>query len=98
MTLVAARDLRPTADPRLHDRARHLRHPDPRTGSPTRCKARLGAQVPAPGAGWAGPTSSRRLALHILDNPYLNGETIRLDGAGWPAMQPPLTHVRAHDQ
>ena len=30
---------------------------------------------------WAGPTSSRELVGHIIDNTYLNGEVIRLDGA-----------------
>ena len=80
MTLVAARDLATQADPRLHDRARHLRHPDPgparrrgrRTASASRCPhpRRLGQ-----------PEEFARLALHIIDNPMLNGETIRLDGA-----------------
>ena len=32
-------------------------------------------------AGSATPTSSPRLAVQIVENPMLNGETIRLDGA-----------------
>ena len=31
--------------------------------------------------GWASPPEYASLALQIIDNPMLNGETIRLDGA-----------------
>ena len=37
-------------------------------------------QVPHP-SRLGRPDEFAALALHIIDNPYLNGETIRLDGA-----------------
>ena len=40
----------------------------------------LGAQVPHP-ARLGRPTEYAALVRHIVENPYLNGETIRLDGA-----------------
>ncbi|MEY2848490.1 MAG: hypothetical protein RI885_1155 [Actinomycetota bacterium] len=40
----------------------------------------LGAQVPHP-ARLGHPAEYAALALHIIENPMLNGETIRLDGA-----------------
>ncbi|MCU1476915.1 MAG: short-chain type dehydrogenase/reductase [Subtercola sp.] len=40
----------------------------------------LGAQTPHP-ARLGAPDEYASLALHIIDNPMLNGETIRLDGA-----------------
>jgi NAD(P)-dependent dehydrogenase (short-subunit alcohol dehydrogenase family) len=40
----------------------------------------LGAQVPHP-ARLGDPTEYAALAVHIVENPMLNGETIRLDGA-----------------
>jgi NAD(P)-dependent dehydrogenase (short-subunit alcohol dehydrogenase family) len=43
-------------------------------------KDKLGAQVPHP-ARLGQPDEFARLALAIVDNPMLNGETIRLDGA-----------------
>ena len=41
---------------------------------------KLGAQVPNP-SRLGRPDEFARLALHIVENGYLNGETIRLDGA-----------------
>lgn len=43
-------------------------------------KTSLGAQVPFP-ARLGKPEEFSALVAHILDNVYLNGETIRLDGA-----------------
>ncbi|GAH44838.1 unnamed protein product, partial [marine sediment metagenome] len=40
----------------------------------------LGSQVPHP-ARLGNPTEYAALALHIVENPMINGETIRLDGA-----------------
>ena len=43
-------------------------------------KLSLGSQVPHP-ARLGRPAEYAALAKHIVENPYLNGETIRLDGA-----------------
>jgi NAD(P)-dependent dehydrogenase (short-subunit alcohol dehydrogenase family) len=43
-------------------------------------RARLAGQVPHP-ARLGRPEEFAATALHIIDNPMLNGETIRLDGA-----------------
>jgi len=43
-------------------------------------KDKLAAQIPHP-ARLGQPAEFARLAKHIIDNPMLNGETIRLDGA-----------------
>ena len=40
----------------------------------------LGASVPFP-ARLGQPAEYAALALHIIENGYLNGETIRIDGA-----------------
>jgi NAD(P)-dependent dehydrogenase (short-subunit alcohol dehydrogenase family) len=40
----------------------------------------LGAQVPHP-SRLGRPAEYAALAAHIVENPMLNGETIRLDGA-----------------
>ena len=47
---------------------------------PTRCGPRLAKQVPHP-ARFGNPAEYGALAAHIVANPMLNGETIRLDGA-----------------
>jgi NAD(P)-dependent dehydrogenase (short-subunit alcohol dehydrogenase family) len=49
-------------------------------GLPPETRAALGAQVPHP-ARLGRPEEYARLACHIAENPMLNGETIRLDGA-----------------
>ena len=79
MTLVAARDLAQrgirvcTIAPGVFDTPILARLPEP-------IKASLGAAVPhPPRLGQADEFAA--LAVHILDNPMLNGETIRLDGA-----------------
>ena len=43
-------------------------------------KDKLAAQIPNP-SRLGQPAEFARLAKHIIDNPMLNGETIRLDGA-----------------
>ncbi len=79
MTLVAARDLAQrgirvcTIAPGVFDTPILAKLPE-------NVKASLGAAVPhPPRLGQADEFAS--LALHILENPMLNGETIRLDGA-----------------
>ncbi len=49
-------------------------------GLPEEVKQSLGAQVPFP-ARLGQPEEFARMAMHIIDAPMLNGETIRLDGA-----------------
>lgn len=79
MTLVAARDLAQrlirvcTIAPGIFDTPILARFPD-------EVKERLGASVPHP-ARLGQPDEFAMLAAHIVENPMLNGETIRLDGA-----------------
>jgi NAD(P)-dependent dehydrogenase (short-subunit alcohol dehydrogenase family) len=79
MTLVAARDLAQrgirvcTIAPGVFDTPILARLPE-------NVKASLGAAVPYP-PRLGQPDEFAALALHILENPMLNGETIRLDGA-----------------
>jgi NAD(P)-dependent dehydrogenase (short-subunit alcohol dehydrogenase family) len=49
-------------------------------GLPDEAKASLGAQVPFP-SRLGEPDEYAQLAMQIVENPMLNGETIRLDGA-----------------
>ncbi|WP_298740635.1 SDR family NAD(P)-dependent oxidoreductase [uncultured Microbacterium sp.] len=49
-------------------------------GLPEAAQASLGEQVPYP-ARLGRPDEYAALVMHIVDNGYLNGETIRLDGA-----------------
>ena len=49
-------------------------------GLPDEAIASLGAQVPHP-SRLGDPAEYAALARHIVENPMLNGETIRLDGA-----------------
>jgi NAD(P)-dependent dehydrogenase (short-subunit alcohol dehydrogenase family) len=49
-------------------------------GMTEQLQASLGAQVPHP-SRLGRPAEFASLVGHIVDNPYLNGETIRLDGA-----------------
>jgi NAD(P)-dependent dehydrogenase (short-subunit alcohol dehydrogenase family) len=49
-------------------------------GLPEEAREALGAQVPHP-PRLGRPEEYARLACHIAENPMLNGETIRLDGA-----------------
>jgi len=79
MTIVAARDLAQrlirvcTIAPGIFDTPLLARLPE-------NVKASLGASVPHP-ARLGQPREYGLTALHILENPMLNGETIRLDGA-----------------
>jgi NAD(P)-dependent dehydrogenase (short-subunit alcohol dehydrogenase family) len=79
MTVVAARDLATkfirvcTIAPGLFDTPLLARLPD-------NIKASLGASVPHP-ARLGQPDEFAMMAMQILENPMLNGETIRLDGA-----------------
>lgn len=79
MTLVAARDLARklvrvnTIAPGVFDTPILSRHPQ-------EVKDRLAAATPHP-ARLGRPDEFAALAMHILENPMLNGETIRLDGA-----------------
>jgi 3-hydroxyacyl-CoA dehydrogenase / 3-hydroxy-2-methylbutyryl-CoA dehydrogenase len=47
---------------------------------PDEQRAALGAQIPFP-SRLGRPTEFAALVQHAIENPYLNGETIRLDGA-----------------
>ncbi len=49
-------------------------------GLPEPARASLGKQVPFP-SRLGNPSEYALLACHIVENPMLNGETIRLDGA-----------------
>jgi 3-hydroxyacyl-CoA dehydrogenase / 3-hydroxy-2-methylbutyryl-CoA dehydrogenase len=49
-------------------------------GLPDEAREQLAAQIPFP-ARLGRPEEYARLACHIAENPMLNGETIRLDGA-----------------
>ncbi|MEV0109518.1 SDR family NAD(P)-dependent oxidoreductase [Nocardia sp. NPDC050799] len=79
MTIVAARDLARhhirvcTIAPGLFDTPILARVPDD-------VRERLAASVPHP-ARLGDPVEFADLAAHIIGNPMLNGETIRLDGA-----------------
>lgn len=79
MTIVAARDLASkfirvcTIAPGLFDTPILAKLPE-------NVRQSLGASVPHP-ARLGTPPEYAMTALHILENPMLNGETIRLDGA-----------------
>ncbi len=71
---------RQQADPGQHDRARRLRHPDAgpaAAGHPRRPWSRACRNPSRLGA----PDDYAHMAISLLENPYVNGETIRLDGA-----------------
>lgn len=79
LTLPVARDLAPrlirvmTIAPGIFDTPMLA-------GLPEEVRASLGAQVPHP-ARLGRPAEYAALACHIVENPMLNGEVIRLDGA-----------------
>ena len=79
MTLPIARDLADklirvvTIEPGLFDTPLLAGLPEP-------AKASLGAQVPHP-SRLGKPSEYGALAVHIVENPMINGEVIRLDGA-----------------
>jgi NAD(P)-dependent dehydrogenase (short-subunit alcohol dehydrogenase family) len=79
MTLPAARDLA-SARIRVCTIAPGLFDTPLLAGLPEEARAALGAQVPHP-ARLGQPDEYAALAAHIVENPMLNGEVIRLDGA-----------------
>ena len=79
MTLAVARDLA-RSGMRVMTIAPGLFDTPMMAGLPEEIRASLGAQVPFPSRlGTADEYG--KLARHIVENPMLNGETIRLDGA-----------------
>ncbi len=79
MTLPLARDLA-AARIRVMTIAPGLFHTPLLAGLPEQARVSLGQQVPHP-ARLGEPTEYAALVMHILENPMLNGEVIRLDGA-----------------
>jgi NAD(P)-dependent dehydrogenase (short-subunit alcohol dehydrogenase family) len=79
MTLPAARDLSGNGI-RVCTIAPGLFDTPLLAGLPEDARAALGAQVPHP-ARLGLPDEFAALAAHIVENPMLNGEVIRLDGA-----------------
>jgi NAD(P)-dependent dehydrogenase (short-subunit alcohol dehydrogenase family) len=79
MTLPIARDLADKAI-RVMTIAPGLFDTPLLEGMPEEAKHSLGAQVPHP-ARLGDPDEYGALAVHIVENPMLNGEVIRLDGA-----------------
>ncbi len=79
MTLPIARDLA-SVNIRVVTIAPGLFHTPLFESLPDEAIAALGAQVPHP-ARLGDPVEYAALARHIVENPMLNGETIRLDGA-----------------
>ena len=79
MTIVAARDLAKyqirvaTIAPGIFDTPLLQKLPDA-------VRSKLGESVPHP-SRMGAPEEFGDLAVHILENPMINGETIRLDGA-----------------
>jgi NAD(P)-dependent dehydrogenase (short-subunit alcohol dehydrogenase family) len=79
MTLVAARDLA-TKDIRVNTIAPGVFDTPILARFSQEIRDGLGAQVPNP-ARLGRPEEFAMLAQQVVENPYLNGETIRLDGA-----------------
>jgi len=79
LTLPVARDLA-RAGIRVCTIAPGLFKTPMMAGLPQEAQDSLGAQVPFP-PRLGDPSEYGMLALHIVENPMLNGETIRLDGA-----------------
>ncbi len=79
MTLPAARDLA-SARIRVCTIAPGLFDTPLLAGLPEEARSALGAQGPHP-ARLGAPDEYASLAAHIVENPMLNGEVVRLDGA-----------------
>lgn len=79
LTICAARDLAETMI-RVVTIAPGIFDTPMLQGLPEPVRESLGAQVPHP-RRLGNPDEYASLARHIIDNPMLNGETIRLDGA-----------------
>ena len=79
MTLPLARELAEHAI-RVNTIAPGLFETPLLAGLPEPARVSLAAQVPHP-ARLGRADEYAALALHMIENPYLNGETVRLDGA-----------------
>ena len=79
MTLPLARDLA-AAGIRVNTIAPGIFDTPLMNAAPDNVKAALAASVPNP-SRFGRPDEYAALALHIIENAYLNGEVIRLDGA-----------------
>ncbi|HEY9476474.1 MAG TPA: 3-hydroxyacyl-CoA dehydrogenase [Mycobacteriales bacterium] len=79
MTLTLARDLA-SRQIRVMTIAPGIFQTPMLAGLPADAQASLGTQVPHP-SRLGQPAEYAALVAHIVDNPMLNGETIRLDGA-----------------
>ncbi|MGC4250945.1 MAG: SDR family NAD(P)-dependent oxidoreductase [Sphingobium sp.] len=79
MTIVAARDLS-TKGIRVNTIAPGIFDTPLLARLPQEVRDSLGKTVPNP-RRLGAPSEFARLALHTLENPYINGETIRIDGA-----------------
>ena len=79
LTLPMARDLAPLGI-RVCAIAPGLFKTPMLEGLPQEVQDSLGAQVPFP-SRLGNPTEYAQLVRHIVENPMLNGEVIRLDGA-----------------
>ena len=79
MTLPAARDLA-SARVRVCTIAPGLFDTPLLAGLPEEARSKLGEQIPFP-SRLGRPEECARLACEIAENPMLNGETVRLDGA-----------------
>jgi NAD(P)-dependent dehydrogenase (short-subunit alcohol dehydrogenase family) len=79
LTICAARDLA-SARVRVCTIAPGLFETPMLLGLPDEARASLASQVPNP-SRLGRPAEYAALASHIIENPMLNGETIRLDGA-----------------
>ena len=79
MTLPAARDLA-SSRVRVCAIAPGLFDTPLLAGLPQEAREQLGAQVPHP-SRLGAPAEFAALAAHIVSNPMLNGEVVRLDGA-----------------
>lgn len=79
LTLQAARELAPNGV-RVCTIAPGIFETPMMAGMPENVRASLGAAVPFP-SRLGRPAEYGKLAITIVENPYLNGETIRLDGA-----------------
>ena len=80
MTLPIARELARYGIRVVHDRARDHGDADARRACRRPRRTRSASRCRTP-RGSAAPTSTRASCMSIVDNGYLNGETIRLDGA-----------------
>ena len=81
MTLPAARDLAAVRHPRRDTIAPGLFDTPLLAALPEEARQTLGEDDPVPAAPGPARRSTRSWPAQIVENPMLNGETIRLDGA-----------------